>query len=73
MNAKDAAVHKQRLYHGSHGVCNVKTQQKLMERANRAIASLAKSTGYDVNLVYEAVVNRAIALGPITPMPGKDY
>lgn len=64
----NAAVTKQRLYHGSQG-CPIKVQQKLMNAANRAINNL----GWDIYEAYEAVVDKANALGPITPMPGKDY
>jgi hypothetical protein len=71
--AKDKAVEKFRVYHGSLGRVDIKTAQKLYNNAMNAARSLARAGNHDETQVIQVLGARAQSLGPITPIPGKHY
>jgi hypothetical protein len=68
----DKALKAAQLYHGSMGL-PVKTQQKFYARMRKAVTAVATKYGASEGTVHDQVTERAQSLGPIRPMPGKDY
>lgn len=73
--AKDveAAVRAWQLYIGrGAGTCRISDEQKLYNRAQRAIAKVAKKRNMDVYEAERQITNEARRRGGICPLPGKD-
>lgn len=67
----ERAVKAAQLYAGA--LCSdIRTAQKLYNRAKRAAESIATSTGMSFADVFEQVSREASRRGSICPRPGKD-
>lgn len=64
------AVHLARLYAGSLAT-PIRVQQRLYQRMRTASLAVARATG--VEDAPSQISAEAARLGPLTPMPGKDY
>jgi hypothetical protein len=71
----ESLVKAARLYAGSIASMGMKisTQQKLYNRYMKLASSVAKEKGMDLSDVMNQASNMALTLGPIIPIPGKDY
>lgn len=65
------AVHLTRLYAGSTGTTSIRVQQRLYDRMRAASLAVARATG--VEDAPHQIAEEARRLGPLTPIPGKDY
>jgi hypothetical protein len=68
----EAALHAARLYIGKGLTMRISDEQKLYRRMNQKIAAVAKRRGMDEAEAYRQIMDKAKAMGGITPMPGKD-
>lgn len=71
--ALDKAVHAWQIYDGSLTNTDIRTQQKLYERAMRSARSVAKQTGFDLAMVVRELTKAAASRGRLVPRPGQDY
>ena len=68
----DAAVRAARLYAGSDGKVRARDAEKLYRRMMRAVATVARAADMAEADVLEQIMDRALGLGPIIPIPGRD-
>jgi Skp family chaperone for outer membrane proteins len=66
------AVKAAQIYQGSSG-SRVRDQDRLYQRMERAVQSLAKKMNMDYNNAFDQITGEAQRRGAITAMPGKHY
>lgn len=73
----EKAVHACRLYLGSQGFTDVKTEtkfyQKMMKAFNALVSAHGGSGKVDTSYSYEQMFRIAGKRGAIKPVPGKDF